>query len=129
MGMRDLLGASQCLRGDFRRLIEISQVPQRPAQVAQRSYANVLSILIAESRMLFWVIERPRPLEVLATGDELAHGDIGCAKRAMRQAQSGGCVVALGPSPQNRRRVPLPDYLPTHRMELPNSRTDLKCVR
>src|SRR5260221_13941103 len=121
MGMRDLLGASQCLRGDFRRLIEISQVPQRPAQVAQRSYANVLSILIAESRMLFWVIERPRPLEVLATGDELAQGDIGCAKRAMRQAQSGGVVVALGLSHQNPRRGPLDGHPPTPLIARPNS--------
>ena len=57
--------------------------------------------------MLYWVIERPRPLEVLAAGDELAHGDIGSAKRAMRQAESGGVAVALSLSDEIQRRVPL----------------------
>ena len=55
--------------------------------------------------MLLRVIERPRSLEVLPAGDELAHGDIGCAKGAMRQAESGGVAVALGLSHEIRRRA------------------------
>ena len=121
MRMRDLLGASHCLRRDLQRLIEISQVPQRPAQVAQRSRADVLSILMAQSPMFFWVIERPRLLEVLTAEGELAHRDISCAERAMRQAESADVAVALGLSEEFRRRVSLQDHLASDVMACPNS--------
>src|SRR5215831_6309768 len=96
---------SHCLRGDFRSLIDITKMPQRPAKVAQRCRADVLSILIAGSGMLFCVIECARPLQVLAPGDELAQGDIGCTKRAMREAERGGVAMALGLSHEFQRRV------------------------
>jgi hypothetical protein len=96
MWMRHLAGVRYCLRSDFRRLINISQVPQRPGEVAEHSRADVLPILIAVLGRFFWVIKCARPLEVLATSDELAHGDKGRAKRAMRQAESSAVAMTLG---------------------------------
>jgi hypothetical protein len=74
--------------------------------------------------MLFGAIERPRALEVLAAGGELAHGHVGRAKRAVRQAQSGGVAVTLGLSQEIRRRVPLQGDLATDVMARPNSVQD-----
>lgn len=95
----------------------------------QHACADVVSILIAVLRMLAWVAEVQRPFKVLAADDELAHGKIGCAQRAVRQAERGGVAVALGFADEIQCRVPLQAHLPADVVACPNSVEDRELLR
>jgi hypothetical protein len=79
--------------------------------------------------MLAWLEEGQCRLKMLAASDELAHGKIGCAKRAVRQAERGGVAMTLGLSRKIQRRVPLQTHLAADVMACPNSIEDRKLLR
>src|SRR6516225_161427 len=71
-------------------------MPQGPAEVAQGGGTDVLTVLVSETSVIGWIVERPCPLEVPSSTDKITHRYKSGAERAMRKTERRSIVVALG---------------------------------
>src|SRR6516165_2267728 len=75
--------------------INISEMPQAPAQIAQGCGSYVLPIKVHRLRMTFGIIEMPGAFEVFSPGKKFSHLHTRSAKRAMGQTKCGGFILPL----------------------------------
>src|ERR1700687_4597068 len=66
--MGQLLGALYRIGCNLRCLVDGTQMPQGPAQVAQRSRANILAVLVLQRSSVLGVVERSGLLEMRQCG-------------------------------------------------------------
>src|ERR1700676_1789661 len=81
---------------DLRCLVDKSEMPQSPAQVAQCGCANILAVLVLQRGVMLRVVKRSGLLEMRQCGGEFPFCQIRGAHDAMRNTEGRAVIVVFG---------------------------------